>query len=223
MNKAWYHALCPKALITIPKSGTFLMRHILRMEWPVKEGLGARFVHETRGFWRKDTAQFSPGDHHIRGHLTYSGLARKIVGDRLIVFLYRDPRDTLVSWAHYVETGVNLSLVKFGSVDLREAKDKLAVLIAYLPPLFMAYLDWLDHDVIPIRFEGLINSPEEELAPLADAIPEPLEYLVARSRMRASPTFRKGKTGEWQKEFKPHHLRAFETAWGDVMAKAGYQ
>ena len=95
-------------------------------------------------------------------------------------------------------------------------------LIRYLPYMYRIYVPWLDH-AIAIKYEGLINNPEEELETLAKLLPEPLDYLVARSKMRAGPTFRKGVVGEGRRLFLPRHEKVFDENWGEIMEKLGYE
>jgi hypothetical protein len=232
MNRGWWHASCPKFMTSIPKSGTFLLRHILRMEWPVAEGTRKKITCFSKGIcrglpyegWYHSYLYYSPGGHHIRGHLGYSEQVLEEAGNRIKVFLYRDPRDIIVSWARYVDqvADTNAIIRPVLGIDLKKSTDKIATLIECLPLVVAIYTEWMDADIVKIRYEELIGNPEEALAPLAKAIPEPLEYLVARSKMRASPTFRKGGTGDWHEEFKPHHIKAFEQGWGELMDTFGY-
>lgn len=224
MNSGWYHELCPKFLTSIPKSGTYLMRHILRMDWPGKEGHYKKLPWLINGLTRLEGIYRSPGKHHIRGHLICTDEVVELTNGRVAFFLYRDPRDLMVSWAYYIdEVADDNTLVYVAKgINLKNSRDRIFDLIKYLPGWFERYLGWLDQDVIPIRYEGLINSPARELEPVAEAIPEPLEYLVARSKMRASPTYRRARPGNWREEFKPHHRRAFEKGWAEIMDMLGY-
>jgi hypothetical protein len=38
-----------------------------------------------------------------------------------------------------------------------------------------------------------------------------------------SPTFRSGKTGEWEKYFTEEHKKIFKDAAGDLLVKLGYE
>jgi hypothetical protein len=38
-----------------------------------------------------------------------------------------------------------------------------------------------------------------------------------------SPTFRSGKTGEWQKHYNEEHKALFKAAAGDILIKLGYE
>jgi hypothetical protein len=147
-----------------------------------------------------------------------------MVGGRTVFFLYRDPRDLMVSWAHYVDVipRENPLANKF-DVNLKDQEDKLAALIHNLPEWFGYFIGWMDHNIIPVRYEGLINNPEEELERAAEVLPEPLDYLVERSKMRSGPTYRRAKIGGWREEFQHHHTVTFEKYWSEIMDRLGYE
>jgi len=217
--------LCPKFMTTLPKSGTYLLNHILRLEWPVYEGKRINFKFRDCEKWYFQYCFISPGRHHIRGHIGYSEPILQLIGNRIPFFLYRDPRDIIVSWAYYMdETPDNSPIATIKGVDIKHSSDRIAVLIETLPFIVRPFLGWLDYEkIISLRFEDIINNPEQALEPVAAVIPEPLEYLVARSKMRASPTYRRAKLGNWHDEFQPHHIKAFEAIWGDIMDRMRYE
>ena len=212
-------------MTTIPKSGTYLLNHILRLEWPGHEGKRINFKFRDCEECDFQYCFISPGRHHIRGHVGYSESILRLIGNRVPFFLYRDPRDIIVSWACYMdETPDDSQIAIINGVDIKHSSDRIAALIETLPFIVRPFLGWLDYEkAISLRYEDIINNPEQALEPVAAAIPEPLEYLVARSKMRASPTFRRAKPGNWRDVFRPHHIKRFEVKWGDIMDRMGYE
>jgi hypothetical protein len=50
-----------------------------------------------------------------------------------------------------------------------------------------------------------------------------LESLESSISPAKSPTFRSGKTGEWQKHFTDEHKKIFKSIAGDLLIRLGYE
>jgi hypothetical protein len=97
---------------------------------------------------------------------------------------------------------------------------------------------WLPN-VYVCRFEDLVGSQgageqelqEEIIVSLANSLgihlsQEKLEWIITNlfgnSQSDLSPTFREGKVGSWQHYFKPEHTALFEEKWGHLQDALGY-
>jgi len=159
-------------------------------------------------------------------------------------FIFRDPRDVVVSHVFYVTDmearhvhhDYYQSLPDFnarlnGSILGRPHAD---VEFPNIADRFAPYLGWLDQPaVMTIHFEDLINDRAATLSRIIDRflarvpLQAPrqliLESLELSINPRRSPTFRSGKTGEWRKYFTEEHKRIFKDAAGNLLVQLGYE
>ncbi|MCC7119771.1 MAG: sulfotransferase domain-containing protein [Anaerolineales bacterium] len=159
-------------------------------------------------------------------------------------FIFRDPRDVVVSHVFYVtemearhahhayyqtlpDFDARLTVSILGRTDTEIEFPNIA-------ERFAPYLDWLKHkEVLAIHFEDLIHQRAETLTQMMEhwlaKTPLPtsrqliLASLEAAINPTKSPTFRSGKTGEWQKYFKAEHKKLFKQVAGDLLVKLGYE
>ena len=159
-------------------------------------------------------------------------------------FIFRDPRDVVVSHVFYV-TDIKARHVHHNYYQsLPDFNARLTVSILGKPDAnieflnigdrFAPYLGWLDHDqVLTIHFEDLIHARAATLnrimehllvrAPLQTNRQLILNSLETSINPKNSPTFRSGKTGEWKKYFTDEHKKIFKDAAGDLLIKLGYE
>lgn len=159
-------------------------------------------------------------------------------------FIFRDPRDVVVSHVFYV-TGIEehhvhheyyLSLPDFDSRLKASILGRPDANIEFpnIAARFTPYLDWLNRpEVLTVHFEDLIHDR-------AAALTRILDHLLSRVPLRASrqlildslessikpsrsPTFRSGKTGEWRQYFTDEHKRIFKNVAGDLLIRLGYE
>jgi len=139
--------------------------------------------------------------------------------------MLRDPRDVIVSWFHYVDMEARRHpFARFGTINYKdyEGDERMGLIIENICPLFDGYLPWLDEDITVLRYEDVLDKPEEALAPVAEAVDISLDVLVERSKFRGGKTFRKGVAGEWRHEFSGDHLRRFNQLYRHIMEAWGY-
>jgi len=159
-------------------------------------------------------------------------------------FIFRDPRDVVVSHvfyvtdmeAHHVHHEYYAALPDFNArlnVSILGRPD-ISIEFPNIADRFVPYLNWLDCvEVLSIHFEDLINDRSAVLSRIMDhflahvplqaprqLILESLESSINPSR---SPTFRSGKTGEWKKYFTEEHKRLFKNVAGDLLIRLGYE
>jgi len=144
-------------------------------------------------------------------------------------FVYRDPRDRLISSIFYA-VGIHKAHAQhdfYTSLPMDEritaairGRDEPGLL--HLPNVrehYDRYLGWLkDPQVLCLRFEDLIQDADRSLATLLDfiesrgfQIPTPRDEALAiikeAIQPKKSPTFRKGKAGGWREHFTEDHKR----------------
>lgn len=164
---------------------------------------------------------------------------------RINYFIYRDPRDMLVSQVFFAtdmheEHGMHdfyHSLPDFGE-RLRVAItgiDRDGLHMVSVKQRYAAVFEWLEQPhVMCIRFEDLINRRDVTLDAMLNEvegtgykIPTPREKALAILREaiqpRRSHTFRSGKTGGWREHFTEEHKNLFKDVAGDLLVKLGYE
>lgn len=159
-------------------------------------------------------------------------------------FIFRDPRDVVVSHVFYV-TDMEARHVHheyYKSLPDFDARLKVSILgrseldieFPNIADRFAPYLGWLDHpEVLTIHFEDLIHARAAALTRIANhllvraPLPAPreriLDALESSINPTKSPTFRSGKTGEWKKHFTETHKRIFKEVAGNLLVKLGYE
>jgi sulfotransferase 6B1 len=159
-------------------------------------------------------------------------------------FIFRDPRDVVVSHVFYV-TEMETRHVHheyYKSLPDFDARLKISILgrsdtnieFSNIADRFEPYLDWLNHpEVLTIHFEDLIHHRELTLTSIMDhllkrvTLHSPRQLILASLEASInptkSPTFRSGKTGEWKKHFTDEHKSLFKEVAGDLLIKLGYE
>jgi sulfotransferase 6B1 len=164
---------------------------------------------------------------------------------RVNYFVYRDPRDMLVSQVYfatdmYEEHGMHgyyKSLPDFGA-RLRAAitgVDREGLRMVSVKQRYEGVFQWLEQpDVLCIRFEDLINQRDRTLNAMLDQVEKTgyriptsreqcLAELVSAIQPKKSRTFRSGKTGGWREHFTDVHKALFKDVAGDLLVRLGYE
>ena len=164
---------------------------------------------------------------------------------RVNYFVYRDPRDLLVSQVFFAtdmneEHGMHelyKSLPDFGE-RLKVAITGIDQDGAYMVGVKQRYasvFEWREQpNVMCIRFEDLINNRDATLEAMLDEvestgykIPTPREKARSILRKAIQPkkshTFRSGKTGAWREHFTEEHKNLFKDVTGDLLVKLEYE
>ncbi len=242
--------------ISFPKSGTHLLDQILLgfsrvapfsrrlhsfyAEYEGESGL--KHTPEQALAWLDSLSPCDIASAHLFARP--DSIVRVIAPEFIPYFIFRDPRDVVVSHVFYV-TDIETRHVHHGYyASLPDFDARLKVSILGGPDLeiefpdiaerFAPYMGWLDHpEVMKIHFEDLVN---DRLAMLNRIV----DHFLARVPLKASrelildslessinpgksPTFRSGKTGEWKKLFTPEHKEIFKNVAGDLLVKLGYE
>jgi hypothetical protein len=164
---------------------------------------------------------------------------------RVNYFIYRDPRDMLVSQVFFAtdmheEHGMHdyyKSLPDFGA-RLKVAItgiDSDGLKMVSVKQRYDGVFQWQDQkNVMCLRFEDLINNRDATLSAMLDEvektgykIPTPrekaLSILVEAIQPKKSHTFRSGKTGGWREHFSEEHKTLFKDVAGDLLVRLGYE
>ena len=164
---------------------------------------------------------------------------------RVNYFIYRDPRDLLVSQVFfatdmYEDHGMHDF---YKSLPDLEARLKVAITGIDRDGLYMVSVkqryegvfQWLEQKhVMCIRFEDLIENRAATLNAMLDEvektgyqIPTPrekaLSILIEAIQPSKSHTFRSGKTGGWKGYFTEEHKKLFKDMSGDLLVRLGYE
>jgi Sulfotransferase domain len=254
--EADYTGRPPVLANSFPKSGTHLLAQIVA-GLPGRVNYGAFLGSETSSFQLRQRspenagrfiASFVPGE-IIRGHLYYhpqnaADLARKNV---VHYFIYRDPRDVVVSEAHYLREMNRWHRLHPYFRKLGTTEEAIALSVGgFDPPIpgieypsiaarFARYEGWLASDDCQcIRFEDLqAERRDAVLRRMAEfyaarcpggndieAYVQAMSVCIAPTR---SHTFRSGKKAGWKAEFTPELSRRFDEVAGDLLIRLGYE
>jgi len=164
---------------------------------------------------------------------------------RVNYFIYRDPRDMLVSQVFFAtdmneEHGMHQyykSLPDFGA-RLNVAItgiDQDGVYMVGVRQRYASVFEWREQsNVMCIRFEDLIDNRDATLDAMLDEV-ESIGYKIQTPREKAlsilvkaiqpkkSHTFRSGKTGGWREHFTEEHKNLFKDVTGDLLVRLGYE
>lgn len=241
---------------SFPKSGTHLLVQIVE-GLPDRSNYGAFLGSETSSFQLRERSPentcrfirgFVPGE-IIRGHLYYEPLYADELARRHTVnyFIYRDPRDVVVSEAHYLREMNRWHRLHPYFRDAASIEDAIMLSINGLdPPVpgvfypnigerFARYHGWLERDdCLTIRFEDLVSERQPELVRAiaefyAPRTTTPFDVDAAVAKMstliapKKSHTFRSGKKAGWQREFTAAHRARFTEVAGDLLLRLGYE
>jgi hypothetical protein len=242
--------------ISFPKSGTHLLDQILlgfSSVAPYAKRLHSFYAEYEGESGRKRSPEqaikwldsLRPGDIASAHLFARPEAIRRVCSPNFIpYFIFRDPRDVVVSHVFYV-TDMEARHVHhdyYQSLPNFEARLNASILgrpeadveFPDIAARFAPYLGWLEHDdVLSIYFEDLIDDR-------ASALTRTLDHFLARVPLQTprqlildslesaidpkrSPTFRSGKTGEWKKHFTEEHKRVFKEVAGDLLVRLGYE
>jgi hypothetical protein len=165
---------------------------------------------------------------------------------RASVFIYRDPRDLLVSHVFYakdIHTGHGMHDYYNNVLTTMEERLNVAIEGCDLPGLglptvyerYKNFLAWFNDDrVLCLRFEDFILNQPETLDRLLDYIESfGVTFLFARedalsklstvNKPKKSGTFRKASPGNWKEHFTEDNKKRFKVVAGDLLTRLGYE
>lgn len=225
--------------VTNPKSGTHLLVEILKEV----SGLNWRHLldqHDTISIELEKAKQNNQFlfKHTLSEEETWFLISQKCK----FVFLYRDPRDQLISqifWVMRVDPTDPICAIK----DLNRQITSLITGTDKIKPFFENWFAPLYHEVekVPlgyvckVKFEDIIGSrgggsDENQLSTIleiANFLDKPLSFEEAQdivSHLWGNPgTFRKGIIGDWKNYFTPEHIQLYKERYGNILIELGYE
>ncbi len=221
---------------TFPKSGTALMRqalschgrdlgHLQMFDGTDNTLNEVELIDENLLRWSNEK------DAIATAHLHYDPAFYAAIGDKTF-FLIRDPRDVVVSHAHYVYKTPEHPLHK--SYQKMEWENRLLTSIygdqADFPNIadrFLPYLGWM-YQVPLVRFEDVVEDNAVRFGMFNELI-DGFSLNCTANEMRdaidrsTSPTFRKGEVGSYAQEMTLHIMEEFDHDFGWLLDLLEYK
>jgi sulfotransferase 6B1 len=165
---------------------------------------------------------------------------------RATVFVYRDPRDMIIShifyatqmheshWMHSYYTETLQTMEQRIDAAIQGVQEPGSELTR-IEQRYAGYLGWLDQpQTLCLRFEDLILDQETAFNRLLDYLAghgfmpkasrrEAIQTLQNAISPKKSGTFRKGKPGNWREYFSEENKKHFKDSTGDLLVRLGYE
>jgi hypothetical protein len=240
---------------SFPKSGTHLLTQVLkgftRIGPAVDSGLPAIVTFEGESGRQRaeaeivrDLKRLLPGDisyghvHALQGAVSFlcnEGVAA--------YFILRDPRDVVVSHAHYI-TDMKADHIhhRYYQEALKNFDERLGASIEGIPDVlpnvwnrFEPYMGWLNQpEVLALHYEDFILDRGEAAGQVFDHAVKrgftpsldreaAIQILAESVDPARSPTFRSGKVGGWGDSFTEQHKQLFKEVTGELLMRLGYE
>jgi hypothetical protein len=216
-------------IFSIPRSGSHLLMELL-------QNVGFQEIpNEGRPVWTAMQQRVSSGRVIHGGHIPPCEdyiVSLKRLGFVSVVMV-RDPRDVVVSHAHFIRKNIELGTPgqlyeTCARMDLNQCIEACIMGIPKhlldISTWFHMYLDWIGHeDVYPVSFEDMAlkrGGSYERLLNVLDVgySPQVYEGVVGRG----SFFFRKGIVGDWKNYFTARHRELFTHRAGGLLQELGY-
>lgn len=240
----------------IPKAGSHLLIQVLLGLTKVGPFVDPGFppVNRFEGNTRLEIPDRIKEINHMRsGDIRYGYAACRepflsaITGPgKASVFIYRDPRDVVVSHIFYAkDIYLDHGMHDYYKNVLTTMEERLNVEIEgcelpglELPSIWDRYAEnfgWFEReDVLCLKFEDLILNKEKAVGELVDYIAgfgvefsvprsEAIEIIIQSNNPKKSGTFRKGQPGNWKEHFTDENKRRFKAIAGDLLSSLGYE
>lgn len=219
---------------SIPKCGTHLLIKCINLLTNKSAIYWADYVENSIDF-----PNVNPTKEFLLWHVPYSKEAEEtlINHDFKSIFLYRDPRDQLISyllWA--IRTPTQIPFSQHKKLRLLDWNDLLPILIKNIVDFYNCYIPWIKSSImLPIKFEELVGekgggSKDAQINTITKICQhlaiKPTPYLIqhcVKNLFGGSGTFREGKIGSWQQYFNAHYKAMFKEHAGQLLIDLGYE
>lgn len=195
----------------------------------------------------KNLSRMRPGDigyGYIKARQPFVSLLTR--PGRATIFVYRDPRDMIVSHVFYAtQMHKGHGMHRYYTQTLQTMEERINAAIqgvdqpgSELSPVrakYEGYLGWLDQPaVLCLRFEDLILDRPAALGRILDYLvqrgfspclsrEQEIAILEQAIAPKKSGTFRKGQPGNWREHFTPANIAFFKEQAGDLLIRLGYE
>jgi hypothetical protein len=195
----------------------------------------------------KNLRDMRPGDiRYGYVHASEPYLSLLTQPNRATIFIYRDPRDMLVSHVFYATDmyeGHGMHSYYTENLSTMEERINAAIMgvskpgfeLANVKQRYQSYSGWLDQpEVLCLKYEDLILDRDSTLSQLLDfletrgSVPifprrEAIGILKRFIFPQKSGTFRKGIPGNWREHFTDANKTHFIQVAGDLLVQLGYE
>jgi len=223
-------------IISVPKSGTHLLGKVISLitgQQHRSPGLHFSLAIAVKALSRLNLeGKFS----HV--HSAYSPGGMDILQKKKVTtfFIYRDPRDQIISWMHYDKNGLIVTsedhfIRDAFNPDLKYVWDKGGV-----ARLYNTRMPWAENkDICAMRFEDLIGSKgngsdemqRETIQRIANhlgvSLTEAEITSITQQLFGGTATFHEGKIGSWKDYFTPEHKDLCKKHAGRLLIQLKYE
>ncbi len=246
--------LPPFLLNSIPKSGTHLLKQLLLgipgMKHDPNKGMFGHMHYQTEA--KLDAMDNLTNHEFVNGHLYYTSEWETFFNKRNMkqIFVYRDPRDVVVSYAYFIPTLKIHPLYDTFTQENFTHRDRIKFLIQGGHPTekkwgyqhdvaewFKSFSAWMSKpEVFSVRFEDLTSSDKSRIQavhrivkflwgenPVPSTRPLIVWKMIQNINPQTSPTFRKGKIGGWRNEFDDELKALFKQKAGQLLVDLDYE
>ena len=229
-------------------SGRFpAARALIRTRGPEKVTLGVEFPREIGRRWLQKRLGQVPENSVVSAHCAYTPQLDEVLNEEKMraVCILRDPRDTAISYVHYLKRLPGHPIYK-EYAGLKNDHQRLMFFIRggtlgghTLRPLRERYQNFLDWEreggAAMVKFEELVGSQGGGTAEAQKkAVVRVARHLdvdlkeqklasIQENLFGSGRTFRKGRSGGWKEEFFEEHKKAIKDEAGDLLVKLGYE
>ena len=218
---------------TLPKAGSHLIIKCLQMITNKKP----RFI---AGLDLKNTTKFlNLADQFPWGHLSYSNESLTFLDKYSYkkFFIYRDPRDWLVSAIYWNFRQGNEGLFPKDLIS-KDFSEKIHYALLHLnsSKVYIEYIKWLnDSECCSVKFEDLIGPKGEgtiknqlcAIKTISKHINHNLSDAeiidIADNLFGNTATFRNGQIGSWKSHFIQQDIDLVKTLFGELLIELGYE
>lgn len=179
----------------------------------------------------------------LHGHIPYEKSIVKYLKKKKVkvIFLYRDPRDVVVSTFYYLKSIDKKHKSHEFFSNLKTDTDRIKSIISgkdnFFEPIdkiYNNYIKWLDYPFCySFKYEDLISFKNGSKNPdlFFEEIKEIfnlkklnnnilIEYLNSN---QSSQTFRKGSSGDWKNFFNKKEKKILQDSLSEILVKLGYE
>jgi len=220
----------PILVTSMPKCGTHLLTRAVSF-LTGKE----KVIFDYHEFYKSLTLPVLQKNQYFQHHVYYTDeVAAFLRANHFkILYIYRDPRDQVVSRAYWVKAmpEAHTQMPKHDKIS-----DIITYLITDINAAYAPFMRWTQEpNVCSLKFEDLIgpkgkgNLKAQVLAfrkiaaYLGVTLTQPLLIDCVNKLFGDSATFRKGEIGSWKQHFTPAQKELFKKYGGDLLIELGYE
>jgi len=225
----------PLFLFSIPKCGTNLLMKCIKLLTK------KRFVRITEKQILDNALPKLEANQYYFDHAIYTKQINSILKNKKakIIFIYRDPRDSIISGAYYKLQHAGIAKKKYDpniKVDKQKFNQQIDDSIIISTINYNKSINWAsEKNVCAIKFENLVGAKgngsqqlqEMEIKKICNFLNiNPTKESFDRcinNLFGSSFTFRNGKIGDWKNYFSNEQKKLFKKIGGNLLIKLGYE